>query len=96
MEHNMIDRLMEVHDSVWEELMDAKHYLRKREHADKPESKATYLGLASDELGHARKLIHEGDLLVGTNETEPLVQVWNHLKHRLLAEHTKLEAELKS
>ena len=96
MEHNTVDRLMDIHDSVWEELMDAKHYLHERAHAEKAEAKSTYLGLASDELGHAKKLIHEGDALVGNGESGHLEQVWKHLRSRLIEEHTKLEAALKS
>jgi hypothetical protein len=96
MDHKAIEHLMELHDNVWEELMDAKHYLGKRAHADKAESKALYLSLASDELGHAKKLIHECDAMFGKDETSPLEQVWHHLRKRLYEEHAKLESELKS
>ena len=96
MEHNVIERLMDIHDSIWEELMDAKHYLHERAHAEKAEAKATYLSLASDELGHAKKLIREGDALVGADESSVLSQVWQHLKKRPLEEHEELEEALKS
>ena len=96
MEHKTIERLMDIHDSVWEELMDAKHYMKERNHAEKSDAKAVYASLASDELGHARKLIHEGDALVGTDESGMLSLVWQHLKKRPIEEHTKLEAALKS
>lgn len=96
MDKKSIERLMDIHNSVWEELMDAKHYMKERAHAEKSEAKAVYASLASDELGHARKLIHEGDALVSSDESGMLSLLWQHLKKKPIEEHTKLEAALKS
>ena len=94
---NIVEHMMELHEEAWDELMGAKHYLKKRQEATKQECKAMYLSMATDELGHAEKLIHEGDtLFAGANSADSLAMVWEHLKKRLHEEKKKLEAHLKS
>lgn len=93
---NIVEHMMEIHEEAWDELMGAKRYFEKRQKATKQECKAMYLGMATDELGHAEKLLREGDtLFTGADSADPLAAVWEHLKKRIHAEKSKIESDMK-
>lgn len=89
-----MEYLMSLYDESLEEMMGAEKYVKCMEKSETPEDKSMYRGMAKQELEHASMLEKAGDRLYPATSTDPMREVWHHLKKHLHGWRAKIEMRM--